>query len=115
MTLIEIWLRWRSKTWEPNRSEGYVHLHRTQCRRSSGLRLAPITVGWRNVDNPDAARAFVKELSKRKVSAAHPGRLPGPLDYWGTWVLLMVPRSPAKSPNALAITVPDAGWLFTTA
>ena len=56
--------------------------------RAGGLRLAPITVGWRTVDNPDAAQAFVKELNKRKVSAAHPGRFPGPLDYWGSWVLM---------------------------
>ncbi|RME42713.1 MAG: hypothetical protein D6791_17080, partial [Chloroflexi bacterium] len=56
--------------------------------RAGGLRLAPVTVGWRKVDNPDAAQAFVRELNKRKVSAAHPGRLPGPLDYWATWALV---------------------------
>jgi len=57
--------------------------------RAGGLRLAPMTVGWKRVDNPDAAQAFVKELNKRKVSAAHPGRLPGPLDYWGIWLLMV--------------------------
>ncbi|MFQ5341761.1 MAG: hypothetical protein ACE5F6_09480 [Anaerolineae bacterium] len=56
--------------------------------RAGGLRLAPMTVEWSKVDNPDAAQAFVKELNKRKVSAAHPGRFPGPLDYWGIWVLM---------------------------
>lgn len=59
----------------------------TAWLRVAGLRLAPMTVGWKRVDNPDAARAFVKELKKRKVSATDPGRFPGPFDYWASWVL----------------------------
>ncbi|MBS1253790.1 MAG: hypothetical protein MAG451_02843 [Anaerolineales bacterium] len=60
----------------------------TAWLRIAGLRLAPLTVGWKRVDNPDAARSFVKELNKRKVSAAHPGKYPGPFDYWASWVLV---------------------------
>lgn len=56
--------------------------------RAGGLRLAPITLVWKHVDNPDAAQAFVQELNKRKASAPHPGRFPGPLDYWASWILL---------------------------
>lgn len=56
--------------------------------RAGDLRLAPVTLVWERVDNPDAAQAFVKELNKRKVSAAHPGRFPGPLDYWAIWVFI---------------------------
>lgn len=56
--------------------------------RAGGLRLVPVTVAWERVDNPEAAQAFVKELNRRKVSAAHPGRFSGPLDYWASWVLI---------------------------
>lgn len=60
----------------------------TAWLRVGGLRLAPLTVGWEQVDNPDAAQAFVRELNKRKVSAAHPGQFPGPFDYWASWALI---------------------------
>lgn len=56
--------------------------------RVGGLRLAPVSLGWKRVDNPDAAQAFVEELNKRKVSVAHPGQFPGPFDYWASWVLI---------------------------
>lgn len=58
--------------------------------RAAGMRLAPLTVGWDQVDNPDAAEAFVRELNKRKVSAPHPGRFPGPFDYWAAWLIVLV-------------------------
>ncbi len=67
------------------REEG---LWMTAWLRVAGLRLAPLTVRWERVDNPDAAKAFVQELNKRKVSVAHPGKYPGPLDYWASWVLI---------------------------
>ena len=53
--------------------------------RTSGLRLAPVIFTLRQVDNPDAAKAFVKELEKRKASVDRAGSLPGILDYWMTW------------------------------
>jgi hypothetical protein len=54
--------------------------------RTGGLALAPVTLIKGQVDNPPAARAFIKELNNRK------GRLDTPpvpmkiLDYWITWV-----------------------------
>jgi hypothetical protein len=55
--------------------------------RTAGLRLAPISFMVDHVDNPDAAQAFVSELNRRKAEIEHPGTLPGPLDYWGSWIL----------------------------
>jgi hypothetical protein len=54
--------------------------------RLGGLRLAPITFAWAQVDNPGAARAFVEELDRRRQSVGHPGRFQGFLDYWAGWV-----------------------------
>jgi hypothetical protein len=58
--------------------------------RVRGMRLAPLTIGWNHVDNPDAAKAFEQELNKRKVSAPHPGRFPGPFDYWAAWIIVVM-------------------------
>lgn len=55
--------------------------------RTGGLRLAPITFVLARVDNPEAAQAFVNELNRRKGELEHPGNLPGPFDYWGSWIL----------------------------
>ncbi|MBN1995141.1 MAG: hypothetical protein JW953_20790 [Anaerolineae bacterium] len=55
--------------------------------RSGGLRLAPIIFDMGEVDNPVAAKAFERELKRRKQAAEHPSNLPAPLDYWASWVL----------------------------
>jgi hypothetical protein len=55
--------------------------------RAGGLRLAPVTFSIDRVDNADAAEAFMREVEARKVSALSPGKLPGPLDYWATWLV----------------------------
>lgn len=54
--------------------------------RPAGLRLAPVMMNWRRVDNPDAARAFVEEVNRRRHQIGARRGLPGPLDYWGTWL-----------------------------
>jgi len=56
--------------------------------RGAGLRLAPLTFTWEDVDNPDAAAGFVRELERRRRARGERRRLPGPLDYWGFWGLL---------------------------
>jgi hypothetical protein len=56
--------------------------------RSGGLRVAPITFAMDAVDNPDATRAFVKELDHRKQSATAVSPMPGFLDYWAGWLLI---------------------------
>jgi hypothetical protein len=55
--------------------------------RTSGLRVAPISLIKGRVDNPEAALAFVEELNRRKASAAGPIKLLEILDYWATWLL----------------------------
>ncbi|HPL26801.1 MAG TPA: hypothetical protein PLG21_01960 [Anaerolineae bacterium] len=55
--------------------------------RVGGLRLAPVPFTFTRVDNPEAAQGFVRELQRRRGIAPRPGRLPGPFDYWGGWLL----------------------------
>jgi hypothetical protein len=62
-------------------------LHVRAWFRSGGLRLLPITLVRGRVDNPDASRAFVEELERRKASTASLSKLLGVLDYWATWLL----------------------------
>jgi cell pole-organizing protein PopZ len=54
-------------------------------QRAAGLRLAPIHIHIDEVDNPEAAEAFVNELDRRQENAPQPGRFAGPLDYWIGW------------------------------
>jgi hypothetical protein len=54
--------------------------------RLGGLRLAPIQISIKHVDNPEAAHDFVKEFNERKASAPAMSTFSGVLDYWGTWV-----------------------------
>jgi uncharacterized protein (DUF58 family) len=56
--------------------------------RSGGLLLAPVIFAVEQVDNPDAAEAFVKELKHRKQAVEQSGRLPGLMDYWAGWMLV---------------------------
>jgi hypothetical protein len=63
-------------------------LNVTVWNRSGGLRLAPIIFNMGEVDNPVAAKAFEKELNRRKQVTAHPSYFPAPLDYWASWLLV---------------------------
>lgn len=56
--------------------------------RVAGLRLAPVRINMGEVDNEDAAEAFVDELDYRKEITPAPRKLFGPLDYWIGWVSL---------------------------
>lgn len=61
-------------------------LRTTAWVRAGGLRVAPVTLTWPQVDNPDGARAFVSEVHTRQQQAQETATLPGPFDYWLTWV-----------------------------
>lgn len=65
-------------------------LQATAWVRAGGLRLAPVMMTWQDVDNPDGAQAFVKELHDRKASIQDEQTHPGPLDYWISWVMIGV-------------------------
>jgi len=81
---------------------GPVHLGDTAARltgeslkvrlwqRVAGLRLAPLWLDLGQVDNPEAAEAFVAELARRKAAVSYPGRFFGPLDYWVGWTALLL-------------------------
>lgn len=59
-------------------------------QRFRKLRLAPIQLVIDPVDNPDAAAAFIDELQKRQDKASRAARFPGILDYWFTWVGMLL-------------------------
>jgi hypothetical protein len=69
--------------------------------RPGGLRLAPFVVAMERVDNLDAAKAFVEELTRRQASAAEPSVFPGPLDYWASWFIA-----------GFSAALLTAGWLW---
>jgi hypothetical protein len=58
--------------------------------RAGGLRLAPVVLNWKQVDNPVAAAAFVEALQQRQSERGGISRLLSPLDYWLIWVLVGV-------------------------
>ena len=62
-------------------------LHVKAWFRAGGLSLLPLTLIDGQVDNPDAARAFVEELNRRKASAWSSFRFWGVLDYWLSWIV----------------------------
>ncbi len=68
---------------------GEDQLKLTIWKRVGGLRAAPILLQFDNVDNPEAAQAFIAELKNRKASADHLGKFFGPLDYWLGWIGLV--------------------------
>jgi len=59
-------------------------------KRVAGLRLAPLTLVMGSIDNPDAAAQFIETLMDQQEKADEPGFFSGPLDYWATWVGLVV-------------------------
>lgn len=58
--------------------------------RVAGLRLAPVGINMGEVDNEDAAEAFVEELEYRKETETAAKKFVGPLDYWFGWAGLML-------------------------
>ena len=54
--------------------------------RAGGLGLMPVTLLDGRVDNPDAAQAFVEEVSRRKDEVQGAAGFLGILDYWITWL-----------------------------
>jgi len=63
-------------------------LHIVAWIRVAGLRLAPIVVTWKQVDNPAGAQAFVTETQRRKETLTEAGQMPDLTDYWATWILV---------------------------
>jgi hypothetical protein len=55
--------------------------------RAGGLRSVPVTLVDGPVDNDEAARAFVEELSQRKTQEEPVFGFLELLDYWATWIL----------------------------
>ncbi|MFL7871605.1 MAG: hypothetical protein ACK2TV_06860 [Anaerolineales bacterium] len=63
----------------------------TMWPRVAGLRLAPVRVDMGQIDNEDAAEAFVEELQHRKEEVESDARrFFGPLDYWIGWIGLLL-------------------------
>lgn len=62
----------------------------TFWKRVAGLRFAPIILSMGNVDNPDAAGQFIDTLIHRQDQADTPGVFAGPLDYWVTWIAVVI-------------------------
>lgn len=72
----------------PYIEEGQFNL--TFWKRLAGLRVAPITISVSDVDNPQAATQFIETLIDRQKETVKPGTFAGPLDYWATWVGLLI-------------------------
>jgi hypothetical protein len=59
----------------------------TAWLRPGGLRLAPMTMAWDEVDNPTGANTFVQELERRKEKVPTQSAFIGPFNYWASWLL----------------------------
>ena len=57
-------------------------------KRTQGLRLAPITISISGIDDPEGAADFAARVKENALAATHPGKYTGPLDYWGSWILM---------------------------
>lgn len=55
--------------------------------RAGGLRSFPVTLVDGDVDNDEAAQAFVEELNARKAEDETTFGFLELLDYWATWIL----------------------------
>jgi hypothetical protein len=62
----------------------------TFWKRLVGLRFAPVVVSMGEVDNPEAAEQFIDTLEERQGLAETPGIFAGPLDYWVTWIAMLI-------------------------
>lgn len=72
----------------PQYKEGKFRL--TFWKRLAGLRFAPITIVMGSVDNPEAAEQFINTLIERQNQTESPGYFAGPLDYWATWIGILI-------------------------
>ena len=72
----------------PGFEDGQFQL--TFWKRVAGLRFAPIRLSMGNVDNPDAAGQFIETLMDRQDQTDKPGVFSGPLDYWATWIGMLI-------------------------
>jgi hypothetical protein len=41
---------------------------------------------WDQVDNPEGAKAFVRQVRARHEAASRPGPFAGIMDYWLSWL-----------------------------
>lgn len=62
----------------------------TFWKRLAGLRFAPIVIVMGEVDNPDSCGQFVDVLAEQQERTESPGVFAGPLDYWFTWIALLI-------------------------
>jgi hypothetical protein len=62
----------------------------TFWKRIVGLRFAPVIVSMGEVDNPEAANQFIDMLKERQELTEMPGKFAGPLDYWATWIAVLI-------------------------
>jgi hypothetical protein len=42
------------------------------------------------VDNPEAADQFIETLEERQALTETPSIFAGPLDYWVTWIVMLI-------------------------
>ena len=59
-------------------------------KRVAGFRFAPIILSMGEVDNPEAAAQFINIIMQRQDETDTPGIFSGPLDYWVTWLGLLI-------------------------
>ena len=57
-------------------------------KRLGGLRLAPILITIDDIDDPVATADFAQRVEEQAHFASRPGKYTGPLDYWGSWILM---------------------------
>jgi len=62
----------------------------TFWKRIAGLRFAPLKITMGQVDNPEAADDFIETLVSLQKDTDPPGIFSGPLDYWITWMSLLI-------------------------
>lgn len=72
----------------PKFENGQIKL--TFWKRVAGLRFAPLVLSMGEVDNPESASQFIETLEERQNQSETPGIFSGPLDYWVTWIGLLV-------------------------
>ncbi|MBW6466982.1 MAG: hypothetical protein K0B06_10790 [Brevefilum sp.] len=72
----------------PSFNDGIFTL--TFWKRLVGLRFAPVVVSMGEVDNPEAAEQFIETLEDRQGLTETPGIFAGPLDYWITWIAMLI-------------------------